>query len=340
MEKAKSTLATQLDEQTTRLARLQQSIHLTNATIDGKSKQIRELEDNNTALVDDIRKADDARRIAEARQNDEAKRAAEAIQELKDYKTANIQCSPRRRLRDARGTQENPPMPRRKVHRSGLRHYHLGSQVSQLQTAPQPSPAAPFTPQRLSAFFGYKPEENDEPLDDIASYFPATPDLSSQITRPSVKFVEDSIEMMNLQIGDDDVDLDYITMSQVEGGIPETAPAPLAKPSGIDLQNAGRAQHASTAQVIQPRQICSPPKGILKSNGSLKRSAESAGLNTNTKDTRKRGLKAESQNLGPVIQDSQSQAGSQGQARSRRISRSTITRPKGEHFLMLMEERS
>ena len=315
--------------------------------LDDKAAQIRNLELANAQRVSEAREAIDGRRRAEGRQADEAIRATAALKALEDYKAANPPYSQKELKADSqRSEADSPPKSRRIAHRSAAYQDRPVVQDSQTQPVSEPSSMPQTTPRRLSAVFEEQLEETYKELEDIAGLFPPTPNPSSQGMRPTVKFVADSMRSTNLgsyftsplrdHFASDYLASDYITMSQVEGVASEVAPrtpqgtASSVKSAKTGSRNLSQAENVSTHPHSQSSQASGLPKGILKSTRSVKRSADIAGLPTAERETRRRGLHAESQGLGPVIPESQSQAGSQRQPRSRRLSRPAAPRPKGQ----------
>lgn len=316
--------------------------------LNGKVGRVSELEEANLQLDIEAREARDARRRADGLLAEEARKVADAIKAFEEYKLAN---PPRIGTYVDKGNQsanmDSPSKPKRKAHWSALHQDRRSVQDSQSQPAPVPSPARPTTPQGPVVDFFAQFEDDEEPLDDIAALFPPTPDPSSQNLRPTVKFVQDSIQSIESRsyyasqtrnhyasqttdhFASDHLSSDYITMSQVE----ETVPRLKQEAS----QSAGASQKSTAthsprtilpdSQPSQPR-----PKSILKASQPAKRTAEDAGLQpaADRPARRRGGLRAESQSLGPVIPESQSQNGSQSQARSRRLSRPAVLKRKGE----------
>ena len=318
-----------------------------NAELEVKTTKVQNLEADNAALVSETQQARDARRCAEARQAEEESKAMNAVKDLESYKAASPPSNHRSSQPYAqRGEDNSSPKVRRKAYRSAVHSDRPVVQNSQSQPGLKLTSARPTTPRRPSSISDQQHEAEDELLEDLADLFPATPEFDAHIARPTVKFVADSLEISNLLVNSpsqfrddlalDSPDLQYITMSQVEGRASEadraqargtTSPTKL---TSTISQSVGRAVDTPAPQQSQPSQTLGPPKSILKSGRSNKRNAETAGLAMTSGATRRRGLDSESQGLGPVIQDSQSQAGSQSQVRSRRVSRPATSKLKGE----------
>ena len=319
------------------------------ADLDKKTTRVQDLEADNAVLVSEAQQARDACRYAEARRAEEESKAMKAAKDLESYKAANPPSNHRSsQPYSQRGEDNSPPKTRRKAYRSAVHSDRPVVQNSQSQPGLKLSSARPTTPRRPSSISDQQHEDQDELLEDLADLFPATPDFDSHVARSTVKFVADSLEISNLLVNSplqsrDDLalgspDLQYITMSQVEGRAseadraqPRRADSP-TKPISTISQGVSRAVDTPAPQEPQPSQTLGPPKSILKSGRSNKRNAETAGLAMTSGATRRRGLHSESQSLGPVIQDSQSQAGGQSQVRSRRVSRPATSKLKGECF--------
>jgi len=117
---------------------------------------------------------------------------------------------------------------------------------------------------------------------------------------------------------------------QVEG----SQETPHGAAAAVSSTASGSRRTAPVLPDSQPSQPRGPPRSILKSSRPIKRSAEAAGLPTAKREPRRRGgLHAESQGLGPVIPESQSQNGAQSQARSRRLLKPAAPKPKGGLFM-------
>ena len=316
---------------------MQHSIQQADAEVKEKNDRIHDLEVDNAELVSQMNAADEARRYAETRMQEEAGKAVAAAKAYEAICTANTPSNPRNHSASTqRREEESPIKPRRKAHRNAAKHDRSAVEDSQPQSPSKSLPVPPITPERVSAMFDHQAEDNEEPLYDIASFFQDTPGPSSQLIRPSVKFVADSLEMTYHHTSlasqsreDDSTLLDYIRMSQVESG---------AEDSMLDQNPGGMSPTKPTANKltnssqVESGQVRSPPKGILKPGRPVKRNAESASLNTSSNVAKRRGRPTESQGLGPVIQDSQSQTGSQSRARSRRASGPVVPKQKGEHL--------
>jgi len=331
-----SKLDTQLKERGSKIARLNQSMNQAIEDLEGKDTRIDDLEKANQQLDSE------ARRRAEDLQADEAHRATAALKSLEDYKAANPPRIQESRNEDSRNRNVDSPLkPKRKAHRSDAHQDSRIVQESQSQLVPDLSPARPVTPRSSIDVFDELLDDDDQPLHDVASLFPPTPDLSSQNVRPTVKFVSDSMDSRSYyasqsrdHFASDYLPSEYISMSQVEGSqeTPNGAIASVKSTAG------GSRKIAPVQADSQPSQPSGHPRSILKSSRSIKRSAEAAGLPTaEQQPRRRRGLHAESQGLGPVIPESQSQHGSQSQARSRRLSRPAAPKLKGELFISSKE---
>lgn len=294
-------------------------------------------------LDTEARDARTARRCAEDLQADETRKLAAALRALEEYKAANPPRNQESRNQDTRTSNVDSPLkPRRKAHRSDVHQDGRIVQESQPQLVPDLSPSRPVTPRGLIDVFDELLDDDDQPLHDIASLFPPTPDLSSQNVRPTVKFVADSMDTRSYyasqsrdHFASDYESSEYISMSQVEGSheIPHGSAAP------IKSTTSGSRRTGPVLPDSQPSQPSAHPRSILKTRNTIKRSAETAGLPTSESQPRRRGgLHAESQSLGPVIPESRSQNGSQSQARSRRLSRSAAPKPKGEFFISFERE--
>jgi len=310
--------------------------------IEGKDTRIDDLEKANQQLDAEAREARTARRRAEDLQADEARKATAALKALEDYKVANPPRSQESRNEDSRTSNVDSPLkPKRKAHRSDMHQDGRIIQESQSQLVPDLSPARPITPRNSIDVFDELLDDDDQPLHDIASLFPPTPDLSSQNVRPTVKFVPDSMDTRSYyasqsrdHFASDHLPSEYISMSQVEGS-QETPHGAIAS---VKSTASGSRRNALVQTDSQPSQPSGHPRSILKSSRPIKRSAEAAGLPTAEREPRRRGgLRAESQGLGPVIPESQSQHGSQSQARSRRLSRPAAPKSKGELFMSSKE---
>ena len=320
---------------------------IVDAELEKKTTKVQDLEADNAALVLEAQQARNARRCAEARQAEEECKAMKAIKDLESYKAANPLSNHQSSQPHAqRGEDNSPPKTRRKAYRSGVHSDRPVVQSSQSQPGLKLSSARPTTPRRPSSIFDQQHVDEDELLEDLADLFPATPDFDSHVARPTVKFVADSLEISNLPVhspsqsrddlAPDSPDLQYITMSQVEGKASEADRAQSrgtsspTKPTSTISQSLSRVVDTPAPQESQPSQTLGPPKSILKSGRSNKRNVETAGLAMTSGATRRRGLHSESQSLGPVIQDSQSQAGGHSHVRSRRASKPATSKLKGE----------
>jgi len=241
--------------------------------LEGTYARIDDLEKVNLWLDTETREARNARRRAEDLQTDEARKATAALKALEDYKAANPPYSQVVLDEASRACIVDSPLKsKRKAHRSVVHQDGRNVQNSQSQRLPELSPLRPVTPRSSINVFNEQFEEDDQPLDDLASLFPPTPDLSSRIERP-------------------------------------TTESDLDSPFGH-------------------------PRSILKASKSTKRSAEAAGLPTAEREPRLgRGLHVETQSLGPVIPESQSQNDSQSHTRSHRLLRLAASKPKGDSFM-------
>lgn len=299
-----------------------------------------DLEKANQQLDAEAHEARTARRCAEDLQADEARKVTTALKALEDYKAANPPRGRGARDEDFRTSNMDSPLkPKRKAHRSDVHQDGRIVQESQSQLVPDLSPPRPSTPRGSVDVFDELLDDDDQPLHDIASLFPPTPDLSSHNVRPTVKFVADSMDTRSYyasqsrdHFASDYLPSEYISMSQVEGSqeIPHRAIA------SVKSTASGSRRTGPMLPDSQPSQPSGHPRSILKSKNSIKRSAEVAGLPTAEREPRRRGgLHAESQGLGPVIPESRSQNGSQSQSRSRRLSRPAAPKPKRESFMSL-----
>lgn len=310
--------------------------------LEGNYARIDDLEKANLQLDNEAREARHTRRRAEDLYTDEARKATAALKDLEDYKADNPPHS-QEFLDEFRISNVNSQLKlKREAHRSDVHHNGRTVQDSQSQLVPDLSPAHPVTPRGSVNVFDEQfedDEDDDQPLHDIASLFPPTPDLSSQIVRPTVKFVSDSMDTRSHyasqsrdHFASDYLPSEYISMSQVEG----SQEPPHGAIASVKSTASASRRIAPVQADSQPSQPSGHPRSILKSSRPIKRSAEAAGLPTTEREPRRRGgLRAESQSLGPVIPESQSQNGSQSQARSRRLSRPAAPKPKGELFVSI-----
>lgn len=350
------------------MERFRQSLIRAIDDLDGKIVRIRDLETANAQLTSRSHDADDARRMAEAREQEWVRKEKTATQTLEDYKAANPPCNHDEfKVPLQQGRSDSPSKPRRKAQRSD----RTDLQISPSRRLSNSMSTHPATPQRYPLMPGSPANDDDDLIGDIANMFPPTPELSSQALRPTVKFVADSMGSTILgdysqhsqfrdHLGDDYLPSDYETLSQDEDTKSmsqsmsqgsQKGKASSTQPTTYGRQLPGLARLPRTLpdsqpssqrralQDLQPSSHRGPPKSILKSTN--KRTAESAGLAVApTRDSRRRSNRIESQELGPVVPDSQSQVGHVSQTRTHRSSRTKTDKSKSECMTVTSSNRA
>ena len=314
--------------------------------------RITELEVENTKRTNETREANEARQIAEDLLAMQTRRATEAHKALEDFQSLNgAQGCTESAGETQQDENGGPRKPRRKADRSNIQSFRRIVNDSQLQlksdshegrlshrvpegsqpgsmSEPLASNKGLQTTKSSRSNFSFAPEETTEDTFDGPSsfedLFPRTPNTGSQTLKPTVSFVEDSFGPTNQLSPSEDclasdfleVDLEYLplpekTETPIMPRTPRDPPA-YSQTATVSPQNLALTDNVANYNNSQATRTSGPPKGILKTGRSMKRTADNAGLTLDSARTKGNGIRSESQNLGPAIPDSQARSRSQG----------------------------